>query len=95
MLMPKFLKESLLILLATFSYTLYSQIDTTAEEDYSQYENVSSEEKFKIYCNPKIFDLSPNRFVSVGYDYIFNSKISTSPYGFYQDGDKNFTPRYQ
>lgn len=91
--MSKFLKESLLILLATFSYTLYSQIDTTAEEDYSQYENVSSEGKIKIYCNPKIFDLSPNRFVSVGYDYIFNSKITTSPYGIYQDGDKNFTSR--
>lgn len=91
--MSKFLKESLLILLATFSYTLYSQIDTTAEEDYSQYENVSSEGKIKIYCNPKIFDLSPNRFVSVGYDYIFNSKMTTSPYGIYQDGDNNFTSR--
>ena len=93
MLMSKFLKESLLILLATLSYTLYSQIDTTAEEDYSQYENVSSEGKIKIYCNPKIFDLSPNRFVSVGYDYIFKSKMTTSPYGIYQDGDKNFTSR--
>jgi hypothetical protein len=91
--MSKFLKESLLILLATLSYTLYSQIDTTAEEDYSQYENVSSEGKIKIYCNPKIFDLSPNRFVSVGYDYIFNSKMTTSPYDIYQDGDKNFTSR--
>ncbi len=93
MLMSKFLKESLLILLATLSYTLYSQIDTNAEEDYSQYENVSSEGKIKIYCNPKIFDLSPNRFVSVGYDYIFNSKMTTSPYAIYQDGDKNFTSR--
>lgn len=91
--MSKFLKESLLILLATFSYTIYSQIDTTAEEDYSQYENVSSEGKIKIYCNPKIFDLSPNRFVSVGYDYIFNSKMTTSPYGIYLDGDNNFTSR--
>ena len=91
--MSKFLKESLLILLATLSYTLYSQIDTNAEEDYSQYENVSSEGKIKIYCNPKIFDLSPNRFVSVGYDYIFNSKMTTSPYAIYQDGDKNFTSR--
>ena len=91
--MAKFLKELFVILFVSCSFSLFSQIDTTAEEDYSQYENVSSEGKIKLFCNPKIFDLSPNRFVSVGYDYIFNSKMTTSPYGIYQDGDKNFTSR--
>jgi hypothetical protein len=91
--MAKFFKEFFVILFICCSFSLFSQIDTTAEEDYSQYENVSSEGKIKLFCNPKIFDLSPNRFVSVGYDYIFNSKITTSPYGFYQDGDKNYNSR--
>ena len=91
--MAKFLKEFFVVLFVSCSFSLFSQIDTTAEEDYSQYENVSSEGKIKLFCNPKIFDLSPNRFVSVGYDYIFNSKMSTSPYGIYQDGDKSFTSR--
>jgi hypothetical protein len=91
--MAKFLKEFFVVLFVSCSFSLFSQIDTTAEEDYSQYENVSSEGKIKLFCNPKIFDLSPNRFVSVGYDYIFNSKMTTSPYGIYQDGDKNFTSR--
>ena len=91
--MAKFLKEFFVVLLVGCSFSLFSQIDTTAEEDYSQYENVSSEGKIKLFCNPKIFDLSPNRFVSVGYDYIFNSKMTTSPYGTYQDGDKNYNSR--
>jgi hypothetical protein len=91
--MAKFLKEFFVVLLVGCSFSLFSQIDTTAEEDYSQYENVSSEGKIKLFCNPKIFDLSPNRFVSVGYDYIFNSKMTTSPYGTFQDGDKNYNSR--
>jgi hypothetical protein len=70
-----------------------AQIDSTQkteEEDYSQYENVvidSSAKTEKTYCNPKIFDLSPNRFISVGYDFVSNYKLTSSPIGQY-DGDE-------
>ncbi|MDP2176102.1 MAG: hypothetical protein Q8K70_09370 [Bacteroidota bacterium] len=92
----------LLFTILTVHFNAWAQIETDSvklkqeeveEEDFSQYENVNSEGVIKLYCNPKIFDLSPNRFVSVGYDYIFNSKLTTSPYGFYQDGEPNPTPR--
>lgn len=43
------------------------QTDTTDEIDFSQLEYAGS--KTKTYANPKIFGLSPQRFVSLGYDY--------------------------
>jgi hypothetical protein len=39
------------------------------EEDYSQYENAAfTDVSAKRYCSPKIFDLSPQRFISVAWD---------------------------
>lgn len=76
---------------------LVSQTDTAKtpipeeEEDYSQYENVQPEGEIKTWCNPKIFDLSPNRFISVGYDYIHSSRMGLSNAGSYAENDKNQT----
>jgi hypothetical protein len=39
------------------------------EEDYSQYDNASfTDASAKRYCSPKVFDLSPQRFISLGWD---------------------------
>lgn len=39
------------------------------EEDFSQYESLGfADEAARRYCSPKILDLSPNRFVSLGWD---------------------------
>lgn len=73
---------------------VWAQTDTTKapatedEEDYSQYENASSDSSIRTWCNPKIFDLSPNRFVSLGYDYILKHSISASPLGSYKEDAK-------
>jgi hypothetical protein len=95
-----FVKPTLICVVSLFYLNVFSQIDSTAknqieeeDEDYSQYENVTSDAKIKLYCNPKIFDLSPNRFISVGYDYIFNSKMTTSPYGIYSEDNLNPNPQ--
>jgi hypothetical protein len=61
-----------LLLSLLFSTTVFAQTDsakTTEEEDYSIYENATfTEGQNKTFCNPKIFDLSPARFVSIVWD---------------------------
>jgi len=84
-------KYKLFIVCLFHCVNVFSQIDSTkqeVEEDYSIYENVNSNTEIKIFCSPKVFDLSPNRFVSVGYDYIHQSKLSFSPLGNYKSEDK-------
>jgi hypothetical protein len=40
------------------------------EEDFSMYENLDfADAGAKRYCTPKVFDLSPAKLISVGYDY--------------------------
>lgn len=93
----KSLGKLILFLFLSFSVPIYAQIDTTksqeGEEDYSIYENVESEGKIRVYCNPKIFDLSPNRFISVGYDYIVKSNLESTQQGTYLNGDQFNNPR--
>ncbi len=75
--------------LASFSMLVqvsFAQIDSTyieEEEDYSMYDNVEDVGEIVSYCSPKIFDLSPNRFISLGYDYSGNGILTTSPEGVY------------
>ncbi len=96
--MSVFLKKFLIFPLFVIAANhLVSQTDTAKtpvpeeEEDYSQYENVQPEGEIKTWCNPKIFDLSPNRFISVGYDYIHTSKMRLSNSGSYAENDRNQT----
>ena len=87
-------KKCFSFLLITICINVNAQIDSTQkteEEDYSQYENVAEDSSAniqKIYCNPKIFDLSPNRFISLGYDFVSNYKLNSSNIGLYKDDDK-------
>ena len=63
--------SSLLLLLVIPAWT-YAQTDSTAteEEDFSMYENLDfADAGAKRFCTPKVFDLSPAKLISLGYDY--------------------------
>ena len=62
----------------------FGQTDTTyqeEEEDYSMYDDVEDVGNIVTYCSPKIFDLSPNRFVSLGYDLNSGGDFTSSAEG--------------
>lgn len=59
------------------------------EEDYSIYENLDfSDDAAKRYCSPKILDLSPVRFVSLGWDWQLPYTAKFSPIGAYSSDDE-------
>jgi hypothetical protein len=70
---------------------LSAQQDTTQtaqEEDYSIYDQVEfADENARRYCSPKIFNLSPQRFISLQYDGQLGYDMQFSPIGSYQEGD--------
>jgi hypothetical protein len=48
----------------------YAQQDTTDEEiDFSQYAKAEPVANLKRFCTSKVFDLSPNKLISVSYDF--------------------------
>ena len=52
------------------------------DEDYSQYDDVDFvDEKAKRFCSQKIFDLSPQRFISAMWDMQGPYDLSFSPVG--------------
>lgn len=68
------------------SFPSLAQVDSTYqeeedEEDYSMYDDVEDVGVITTYCSPKIFDLSPNRFVSLGYDLTGKGTLTTSREG--------------
>jgi hypothetical protein len=69
-----------------------AQQDSTAnapEEDYSIYDQVEFvDEKAKRYCSPKIFNQSPQRFISLQYDGQLGYDMRFSQVGSYQENDK-------
>jgi hypothetical protein len=69
-----------------------AQQDTTAtapEEDYSIYDQVEFvDENAKRYCSPKIFNQSPQRFISLQYDGQLGYDMRFSQVGSYQENDK-------
>ncbi|MEN9416047.1 MAG: hypothetical protein RLZ62_2351 [Bacteroidota bacterium] len=90
------MKNLLLLLLLTgiLPFTVSAQQrDTvppvsTDEEDYSEYDNLGfADQAAKRYCNPKIFDLSPNRFISIGWDWQNGYTGNFSAIGEYADGE--------
>jgi hypothetical protein len=64
----------LFLCLLSFSSAIMAQTPDTIppaaeEEDYSIYDNVAfTDANAKRFCSPKIFDLSPQRFISVSWD---------------------------
>jgi hypothetical protein len=68
----------------------FAQLDSNyveEEEDYSMYDDVEDVGEIKTYCSPKIFDLSPNRFLSLGYDVTGSGTLKTSDEGAYKPDD--------
>jgi len=75
----------------TLSFSALSQVDSTyqeEEEDYSMYDDVEDVGVIKTYCSPKIFDLSPNRFISLGYDVTGIGTLKTSREGTFKPDDE-------
>lgn len=64
-------KKILLSSLIIMASTAYAQQDSTAEEaiDFSQFADMAPAEGTKRYCTSKVLDLSPNKLISVGFDY--------------------------
>jgi len=62
-----------------------AQTDSTAEDDYSQLGYAGTETK--TWANPKIFGLSPQRFVSIGFDRQLPYEMGISGPGSYAKDD--------
>ena len=85
-----FKRFALTLFVSSFAALGFSQIDSSyveEEEDYSMYDDVEDVGEIKTYCSPKIFDLSPNRFLSLGYDVTGNGTLKTSNVGAYKPDD--------
>ena len=85
------MKRFTLLLFLFVGNQLFSQSDSTKkveeEEDYSIYENVTSTDgQNKTFCNPKIFDLSPSRFISIAWDQQLPYDMKLSQIGYYPKG---------
>lgn len=87
-------KRLYLFLILQFCFVLLTkaQQDTipssNEEEDYSQYENVVfTDASVKRFCSPKIFNLSPQRFLSIAWDMQMPYNMEISPLGNYTDKD--------
>jgi hypothetical protein len=60
------------------------------EEDFSMYENFDfADEGAKRFCTPKVFDLSPAKLISAGFDY---QGAFDNEYGQWRFGEKVWTP---
>jgi hypothetical protein len=71
------------------SLVSFSQQDSVVE-DYSEYDNVTySDSKTKVFCNPKIFDLSPQRFISLAFDAQLSHNLTVSELGSYSKNSKD------
>ncbi len=63
-------------------------IPPVEEEDYSQYDNVEFvDASARQFVNPKILGLSPNRFVSIGWDAQLPYDMTSSSRGSFQPDD--------
>ena len=65
-----------IVLLLGASISLHAQVDSLAtdtlveEEDFSMYDNVDfADPGVKRFCTSKVLDLSPAKFITIGYDY--------------------------
>ena len=84
-----------LLLLLVIPAWAYAQPDSinTEEEDFSMYENFDfADAGAKRFCTPKVFDLSPAKLISIGYDYqgAFGIDYGKSSDTTWQSGTGNF-----
>lgn len=86
----------LTLLLSGFSLVTFAQTDTTAtaaeddweDIDWDMFDDVEyADEGTKVYCSSKIFGISPQQLISIGYDFQGPYTGSFSAVGDYQDGE--------
>ncbi len=78
-------KLRFLAMIAALGAAFHLQAQVEEEEEEYDFDNVEyAGEKAKLYANPKIFGLSPQRFVSIGYDYIAPHSFKSSGFGTYE-----------
>lgn len=69
----------LLLLTLAYSVSAYTQQNDTTkvEEDFSMYAEAELADGTKRFCTSKVLDLSPNKLISVGYDFqgAFDARI--------------------
>lgn len=78
------------ILLIVATVGAYAQTDTTEDYDFSNLQYAGSETR--SYANPKIFGLSPQRFVSLAWDHQFPHDMEFSLKGSYKKADNPDKP---
>ena len=86
----KKLKYIAMIAALAAAFHLQAQVEDDDDDEYD-FDNVEfAGEKAKSYANPKIFGLSPQRFVSVGYDFIAPHSFSSSGIGQFEVDSKPY-----
>ena len=85
------MKNIILLIFLLGCTPLFAQTDSVntsqEEEDFSIYENATPTDGKNItFCNPKIFDLSPARFVSIAWDHQLPYEMNLSSQGYYAKG---------
>lgn len=73
-------------LIFSFSFIAFSfsfVFSQPTEEDEEDYSNYGTETGVKRYCTPKVVGLSPQRLISVGYEFAGPHKINTASLGGY------------
>lgn len=77
------MKKLYIILLVAFGLNqTFAQVDSTEEEiDFSAYADADLAGGVKRYCTSKIYDLSPNKLISIGYDYQSAFKLTNNGFG--------------
>jgi len=85
------LKGMLLCSIPFFAQIDSTQIDSLAIEDeidFSMYDDLSfADESAKRYCTPKIFSISPQKLISIGWQRQGSQRLDLSPSGAYQEDD--------
>lgn len=64
-------KNILIVLVSLIALNAQAQVDSTAtdEEDFSQYANMELSGGAKRFCTSKVLGMSPNKLISLGYDF--------------------------
>jgi hypothetical protein len=84
------MKLQVFALFLCFSFSALAQTDTTDEIDFSQLEYAGTQSR--TFANPKIFGLSPQRFISVAWDHQFSYDMDLSVRGAYAVKEKPEMP---
>ncbi len=76
-----------IVLLLGASISLHAQVDSLAtdtlveEEDFSMYDNLDfADPGVKRFCTSKVLDLSPAKFITIGYDYQARHQLNNGAY---------------